>query len=725
MLATKVVCPFCSKRLKTTKPLGQGHRILCPQCQRSFPLVAETVAVGAAQTSPALGLPLEFPPPAPAAVELPPAPPSVPPRAAVEGPADPPTPSTVPPPLPPMTEACVPAPHGARSLRGPLLVAAACAVLLLGAGGVVALCVYLAERKDDRQARVAPQEASVPSPAPEAAPQAKPDAKPEAKPTVSIPPADPLPAVRPRPADTPEPPVPPLLSPPPPRKDPPPPRKEPPPPEPPLPPPPQPAPAMQQALLPPEEQEKVNKAIDRGVAYLKKTQRDTGSWAIGGQAHQVGRAALPGLALLECGVAPTDPRVQRIARVVRSAGPTMQQTYELALSILFLDRLGEPEDRVLIQKLAMRLVAGQSDTGGWTYVCPILDPAIERNLVTVLRDRQRPPLEGELAGNGRKGPAGVAAGPGRGDLGKTTQTSKPPTLPTPGTSGSTVPLPAPPEARPQPGREARADAAAVKKALEALPPAVRRIPALNDVWLAPARTPRMDSDNSNTQFGLLGVWVASRHGVPTEKTLAHLARRFRVSQNPDGGWSYVFSMPGSTPSMTGAGLLGLAVGLGLAVPENAEREMKEKPPKDAGVEKGLHALAENIGQPLGVKGPARIRDRGPRMPMQRTDVNLYFLWTLERVGVLYNLRHIDGKDWYRWGSELLVDAQQPDGSWTSGGYPGSQPDVDTCFALLFLKRANFVQDLSRRLEFVIDVRSLNTGPALPKPSSSSGERSRE
>jgi hypothetical protein len=77
--------------------------------------------------------------------------------------------------------------------------------------------------------------------------------------------------------------------------------------------------------------------------------------------------------------------------------------------------------------------------------------------------------------------------------------------------------------------------------------------------------------------------------------------------------------------------------------------------------------------------------------------------------VLYNLRHIEGKDWYHWGAELLVDSQGNDGAWTVNGYPGAVPSTDTSLALLFLKRANLVQDLSKRLEFVIDVKGLSPG----------------
>jgi len=79
--------------------------------------------------------------------------------------------------------------------------------------------------------------------------------------------------------------------------------------------------------------------------------------------------------------------------------------------------------------------------------------------------------------------------------------------------------------------------------------------------------------------------------------------------------------------------------------------------------------------------------------------NLYFLWSLERVAVLYNLPTIGDKDWYRWGAQVLVGNQGNKGNWTNGGYVGSTSIIDTCMALLFLKRANLVKDLTAKLPF--------------------------
>ena len=73
--------------------------------------------------------------------------------------------------------------------------------------------------------------------------------------------------------------------------------------------------------------------------------------------------------------------------------------------------------------------------------------------------------------------------------------------------------------------------------------------------------------------------------------------------------------------------------------------------------------------------------------------DLYFLWSLERTAVAFDVRTIAGKEWYLWGAELIIDHQQPNGSWNDR-YAGV---VDTSFALLFLKRSNLVRDLTNKL----------------------------
>jgi hypothetical protein len=64
----------------------------------------------------------------------------------------------------------------------------------------------------------------------------------------------------------------------------------------------------------------------------------------------------------------------------------------------------------------------------------------------------------------------------------------------------------------------------------------------------------------------------------------------------------------------------------------------------------------------------------------------YYLYAMERVGALTDRKWIGRHDWYREGAEELIRRQAPDGSFPPASF-GDDPHCNTCFALLFLKRA--------------------------------------
>jgi hypothetical protein len=378
------------------------------------------------------------------------------------------------------------------------------------------------------------------------------------------------------------------------------------------------------------EQEAINKAIDRGVAALKQLQGRDGKWP-----HtDIGATALAGLALLECKVPADDPAVVKAAAVVRQESVRLTHTYSISLTILFLDRLEDARDVPLIESLTVRLLAGQSGTGGWTYQCPPIAASEVRRLEGLLQRRNE-----------------LKAGRGLPARGKRTVRDLP--------------------------REIQQQVAMINRAV-AMP--------------APG-------DNSNTQFATMALWVARRHGLPVDLALRRIEARYRLSQNNDGGWSYTQPMMGgmrrlppgapmpgimmgSTMAMTCAGLLGLAVGHGA----RGDRALGN----DRALKHGLLALGTAIGDPPQQVGRPGF---GPR-PGPANGRVFYALWSLERVAVALGLDTIGKKDWYSWGADLLVGSQLEDGSWRAD-YGAS--GVDTCFALLFLKRANLTSDLSASL----------------------------
>jgi hypothetical protein len=206
-------------------------------------------------------------------------------------------------------------------------------------------------------------------------------------------------------------------------------------------------------------------------------------------------------------------------------------------------------------------------------------------------------------------------------------------------------------------------------------------------------------DNSNTQFAMIALWAARRHGIPVEQTLTLVDQRFHNSQQANGAWAYQFVGWRPTPQMTCVGLIGLAMGHG-AYKDAYGNSWKDKDAaksvlEDPSIQRGLNKLTESVGTP-----PMDWKQR-------TTQVDLYFLWSLERTAMLYNLPNIRGKDWYGWCAQMLVSNQQMDGSWMRGGYPGANPHLDTCLALLVLQRANLVTDLTESLRLYIPVSDTN------------------
>jgi hypothetical protein len=373
-----------------------------------------------------------------------------------------------------------------------------------------------------------------------------------------------------------------------------------------------------------------------GMQHLLDSQLPEGNWDYPG--HELGITSLCAIALIENGVAIDDPIIEKAHRWVHEHYLDNRGTYDIALAILFLSRVGDRDNRHAIRDLAARLIAGQNVEGGWSYTCPDVKAAF-------------------LAGTGEQ--------------------------------------PAPPEGF---------------------------------------------GDNSCTQFAVLGLWVASRWGINIDREMEKVAQRFVRTQNEDGGWAYKVDpeMPqGSRNSMTFAGLFCVTVARANHIRAQQLAEASGKPvrpvpkpaapaptPKPAPAPAPDAAPGEEGAAPATPAAPVEVVDPGAEAKTLTEDPvfskalklcityakgissgsSRYYLYSIERMGVILGLDKFGDTDWFDKGSTALVATQgKPAGE--NEAIPGAWQIAstgsslsDTSFAILFLRKANLGSDITRLLE---------------------------
>ncbi|GAG06498.1 unnamed protein product, partial [marine sediment metagenome] len=175
-------------------------------------------------------------------------------------------------------------------------------------------------------------------------------------------------------------------------------------------------------------------------------------------------------------------------------------------------------------------------------------------------------------------------------------------------------------------------------------------------------------DNSNAQMATLGVWAGSRRGVKVPKKYWSLIERYWTDQQQgDGGWNYRASSPGASyGSMTAAGIATLFI----CFDELHSRDYirANSTPAYKPLTDGLKWLGDNYS----------ISEN----PVKKNRYYLYYMYSLERVGLTSGYKYFDGHDWYAEGVAELLKRQRPDGSWSEN----HGQTVDTAFVLLFLAR---------------------------------------
>ncbi|HZL36117.1 MAG TPA: DUF4159 domain-containing protein, partial [Tepidisphaeraceae bacterium] len=184
-----------------------------------------------------------------------------------------------------------------------------------------------------------------------------------------------------------------------------------------------------------------------------------------------------------------------------------------------------------------------------------------------------------------------------------------------------------------------------------------------------ARFPDFPWDNSNSQYGLLGVWCGAEVGVEVpSRYWRDVEGHWLRSELQTGEWGYRAFNAQGTMAMNCAGVASLLV----------THEYIQAP--------GLHgAVGREIYGP-GLAAGLRWLETGDncmKVTGPGTHYMGYNLYGIERVGLASGFKYFGSHDWYRELAKRALARQWPNGAW-GRSQTGEDTVIDTAYVLLFL-----------------------------------------
>jgi hypothetical protein len=440
------------------------------------------------------------------------------------------------------------------------------------------------------------------------------------------------------------------------------------------------------------DQAKVDAAIEKGVAWLKKQQKPDGRWDDGYAVEfPLGPTALAALALAKC-AGPNDPAAARAFAAL--APKDLKRTYDVGLVLMAIEARYAPSDAQLAKADASY---SQLVRKAFGHALPA-DRALVGGSVDFLVKTQKKELWGypSLEGGGGRGGGGGGGGE---DLSNAQYAML-------GLgAGHRLGLDAPP--------------AGLEKALDALLKGQEQDGSeVNPSFVVPA------ADHTAKEIEALATElhkpkVRDEGGLTEIRKFWETAAREKMKAR---GFGYRFSEPeeggggnggGQGQGGNGGGQGGGGRGgrggwgrggrmrepylsmtcAGLACLITCKWCLEGRPnypakKVDAAIRDAAAYIAKNfeVGSSGGIGGG--------RQGGMADKHDYYVLYGVERAGAMTGCPYFGKHDWYVEGGEWILKNQNDDGSWGRAGpveRPIGQPETsvpDTCFALLFLKKGS-------------------------------------
>jgi hypothetical protein len=266
-----------------------------------------------------------------------------------------------------------------------------------------------------------------------------------------------------------------------------------------------------------------------------------------------------------------------------------------------------------------------------------------------------------------------------------------------------------------PTKDVASSGGTIKKFDTLPPPGMRVKPPVKNKLKVEKKRDGNANDNSNSQYAALGLRACHDAGIiipgaVTEKALQWWKSAQKDDKGPEEplieggvngpekpkggatvassvvqnkampqGWCYVNHGEHKAYGSMSAGAVG-SLAIYLYIKDNDEGK-KRSWKQDKDVHEGLQWLAKNFSVTFN-PGPYEHGDKATDSQHQY----YYYLYALERAGMLYGTEIMGTHKWYPEGAKVLIANQKADGSWGSA--------VETCFAILFLKRATKPLDVA-------------------------------